>query len=307
MNQQNISELKSKIEHRYDVFKIENNRIKRIIKDPIRTLSYYSLISLSYLFPFKIKTKTLWEDRISYYLPEGGMIYYYGFYEVNLMNFLINFIKPNMTVVDIGANVGLYTLLSAWLAGEKGKIFAFEPTPRTFETLNENSKIYSNIIPIQKALFDKETDITFFDYGPRYSFLNTINNRIAEHLNFLKKYAKKIDLKTVTFDNIAKEKQIINPDFIKIDVEGAEFSVLKGMTETLTKTRPFVTIEVGGGEEWSDNNKNSIKFLEDNNYEAYEINPLGKISKHTVQASYTYDNLLFIPKEKIDQVKSLMI
>lgn len=307
MNNVNIIDLKEKIIRRAELYKIGNSRIKRLVKDPFRTLIFYTLVFISYIKPFKIKSKTLWGDKISYYLPEGNMVYYYGFYEINLINFLINFIKPGMVIIDIGANIGLYSLLSAWLTEENGFVYSFEPTPRTFITLQENAKQYRNIITIEKALLDDEREITFFDYGPKYSFLNTINNRISKHLSFLKKYTKPINLKTEVFDNLLRKKQIKIPDLIKIDVEGSEFHVLNGMKETIIRHRPYVTIEVGGGEEWRENNINSINFLLNNNYAAFEIESTGKIREHSVRDSYTYDNLLFIPIEKINSRKDLLI
>lgn len=301
-----INELRQNINKRYDLYKVGGSRFRRLLKDPFRTSIFYILVLISYIRPFKINTKTLWNDKISFYLPEGNMIYYYGFYEINLINFMVNFIKKDMTIIDIGANVGLYSLLSAFLVGENGKVYSFEPTPRTFKTLKDNCGKYKNIIPIQNALFEDKRKINFIDYGPRYSFLNTINGRLGDNLKFLKKYATNFDLNTVVFDEFVKENNINNISFIKIDVEGVEFNVLKGMKDTLINQRPFITIEVGGGEEWSENNKNSIKFLEENNYIAYEIDILGKIKKHKVQDRYLYDNLLFVPKEKINLVSNLM-
>ncbi len=66
-------------------------------------------------------------------------------------------IKPGVTVVDIGAHIGYYTVIAAQLVGDKGKVYAFEPDPRNFKLLQRNVEAngYSNVVLVNKAVSDK--------------------------------------------------------------------------------------------------------------------------------------------------------
>ena len=74
--------------------------------------------------------------------PDYRSIYHHGLIdgrELPVENFLVQFLKEGDVCIDVGANVGFYTLLTSALVGESGRIYAFEPTPRTFHILTSNS------------------------------------------------------------------------------------------------------------------------------------------------------------------------
>ena len=73
-------------------------------------------------------------------------------------------VKKGDVVLDIGANIGYYTLIFAELVGEKGKVYAFEPDPTNFDLLRKNVEIngYRNITLIQKAVSNKNGKISFY-------------------------------------------------------------------------------------------------------------------------------------------------
>jgi len=132
-------------------------------------------------------------------------------------------VKKGMTVLDIGAHIGYYTLLAANLVGENGRVFAFEPHPHNFAVLEKNVRIngYKNIVLVQKAVSDKSEYTNLF-LGKR-SGLHSLSNRVGK---------KSIVVETVTLDEIFdKDCQV---DIIKIDVEGAEMLVLLGANRVIT-------------------------------------------------------------------------
>jgi len=135
-------------------------------------------------------------------------------------------IKKGDVVIDIGANIGYYTLIFAKLVGDTGKVFAFEPDPTNFELLRKNIEAngYKNVMLNQKALSDKEGKVA----------LTLIKQNTAGHHISSAQQAPKnsIQVDTITADDYFKnfDHKI---DFIKMDVEGAESKVLNGMTNLL--------------------------------------------------------------------------
>ncbi len=269
------------------------SRVKRLIKVPVRTFFYYILALIGHIKPYKISFKTLWGSKMISYLPEGNTFYYYGYCEANLTNFLLRFLKEGDIVLDVGAHVGFYSMLSSSLIGENGQVHSFEPTPWTYEILKKNTKKLLNVTLNNNAVSDTREQISFKDYGPGYGAYNTAHKDGST----LNKKAKTVYVQTLTLDSYCKEKNI-KPDFIKLDAEGYEYAILNGMKYLLEDIRPIVTLEVAGGEGWSDNCKKSIELLVSKKYKPYEMSIEGFISPHIVKENYEYDNLLFIPEEK---------
>jgi len=268
-------------------------RLERLTKNFVGTFLYYILASFSHIRPYKISFKTLWGTTMTSYLPEGNTFYYYGYCEANLTNFLVRFLKKGDIVLDVGAHIGFYSMLSSAIVGGKGQVHSFEPTPWTFELLKKNTKELANVVLNNKAVSDKKENISFADYGPGYGAYNTAHKDGST----LKKKSTIINTETVVLDDYCKEKNI-RPNFVKLDAEGYEFTILNGMKYILEEIRPLITLEVAGDEGWSDNCKKSIQFLLDKNYKPFEMGLDGNISPHTIKENYTYDNLLFIPEEK---------
>lgn len=298
MNQDQRTELKTKILKRYELYRLNNSRLKRLVKDPIRTFIFYTIAILARIKPFKIKMNTLWGEPMTYYLPEGQAILYYGFFEANLTNYFINNLKEGDVFVDIGAHVGFYSLLASSLVGHTGSVHSFEPTPRTFISLQENLINKPNVKVNNYALLDEEKIISFMDYGPKYSAFNSFQNRTSADIEYITREKQKIEVKTLVLDKYFSENNVL-PTHIKIDAEGAEYLILNGMNKTLSSLRPIVTIEVAGGEEWKKNCHDSIEILKHHGYVAHECDLNGNLTKHTEQDSYGYDNLIFVPQEKV--------
>ncbi len=304
MDTQKREDLKLKIIKRNELYKLQYSRFKRILKDPFRTIPYFVMQTIAYRHPFKVNYTTLWGDKMSFYLPEGNAIYYYGFFEANLTNFLLNFVKEGDVIFDVGAHVGYYSILSSALVGDSGHVHSFEPTPRTFNTLKKNSEIRSNITVNNNAVLDHETEIEFIDYGPKYSAFNSFKKRTSDEMSFLTQ-PEKVKAKTVSLDNYCAIKNVW-PNFIKIDAEGAEYLILQAMTNLLENKKPIVTIEVAGDDEWKENCSKSINILESYGYLPFEIDLYGNLKPHTQKETYSYDNLLFAHPDNMDRLKLLL-
>lgn len=137
-------------------------------------------------------------------------------------------LKRGDVVVDIGANVGYYSLLAAKVVEESGRVYAFEPSPRSFSVLVENIALngYSNVIPVAKAITDKVGTAKLFVYGnPEYDNLSQPNSR-----------RKSVQVETETLDNFFAYKGA-TIDVIKMDIEGGEMNALAGMENLIRQNR----------------------------------------------------------------------
>lgn len=154
-------------------------------------------------------------------------------FEIELVNSLV---KKGNTAVDIGAMIGCYTLVFAKLVGEKGKVFAFEPAPDNYKTLQKNIWIneYKNTRILQKAVSDTNGEISIY--------LN--NGNLGMHtLGKRKDLAKweEIKIEAIRLDSYF-EKYNRKIDFLKMDIQGAEGLALKGMEKTLKKNEQIKMI-----------------------------------------------------------------
>ena len=143
-------------------------------------------------------------------------IFCYSLFEPPISLFFVDFILPEFVVIDIGAHIGFFSMLAAELVGEKGKVFSFEPTPSTLETLNKNLAPYPQVQIIPKLVWSSETQMQFHDFGTELSAFNT---DVLARLNpEQKKQAEdnRILVETTTMDSFATELQI-RPDLVKID------------------------------------------------------------------------------------------
>jgi len=148
----------------------------------------------------------------------------YKIYEKNSTNQLKKILAPGMKIVEIGANIGYYALIEAKLIGEQGHIYAFEPSPYSLSFLKRNIKLnnYHNIEVFQKAIGAENTKSRFFiaDKSNLSSFIKregTVDN---------------IEVEIIKLDDFLKNKKV---DFIRMDIEGYEKEVLKGLENTLSK------------------------------------------------------------------------
>jgi FkbM family methyltransferase len=159
--------------------------------------------------------------------------------------------KQGDIVVDIGAHMGRYTIIGAKRVGAQGKVVAIEAHPGNFEMLNRNIKLnqLTNVIPLNYAVYSKETKIKL--YLPDEESGYTMHHSIMSNYVFTK-YKDKTEDKFVevsanTLDYFLQLEGITDVNWIKIDVEGAEFEVLKGAHNVLSNSKNIsLLIEVHG-------------------------------------------------------------
>ncbi len=167
-------------------------------------------------------------------------IFYFGVYESDTVQLFRALAKPGMTIIDVGANVGQYTLLAASIAGPRGVVHAFEADATNFRRLqgnvmqNQFEAISLNLV----ALSDHAGCVTLY---------SSKNDNAGEHSLFrFDPEMSGVTIPAITLDGYMETAGIGSSgslDIIKIDVQGAEAMVLHGAESTLRTHRPHVICE----------------------------------------------------------------
>lgn len=174
-------------------------------------------------------------------LPTRFFKYFPETYEAENFEFLKESCKPGALIIDIGAHIGLFSVIAAQVTGKTGKVYAFEPAPGTIALLQKTVVINHEeqvIETIQKAVGKENGKITFF-----------VSDNQADNSNSLVNYKEDralhgIDVAVTSIDNFVEEKKLTRLDFIKIDVEGAEYDTLQGAANTLKNLRPRCIVAI---------------------------------------------------------------
>jgi FkbM family methyltransferase len=167
-------------------------------------------------------------------------VFSYGCHEPHLTSLVLPFLKPGMTVFDIGANIGYYTVLMARRVGVAGMVHAFEINDHVIELLEENIR-FANIrnVKIVKRAVANTT-------GQREFFVPAVGDEGEGSLKKSNRYEAVTTVKvpSVSLDDYVKQNEINKVDFIKIDVEGAEYEVFEGARNLLSSNeRPVIMFE----------------------------------------------------------------
>ena len=181
--------------------------------------------------------------------------------------------KQGDIVVDVGAHMGKYTIIASKRVGANGKVIAIEAHPGNYEMLNRNIKLngLTNVTTLNYAVYSKESKIKL--YVPDEEFGYTMHHSIM--FSYLSpKYSLKgkenekfIEVNANTLDNLLQKNGLSREvNWIKIDVEGAEFEVLKGATEILSNSKEIcLLIEVHNPYD-TNHYKQIIDFLKPYNF-----------------------------------------
>ncbi len=164
-------------------------------------------------------------------------------------------VQPGMVMLDIGAHVGYYSCRYAPKLEENGRIFAFEPHPRTFAVLSHNIAKMPNVTAVQAALASEEGTAELHDYlmmsasGSLHYDAELVEIQQA-HISE-QDVAPRIDdtfaaqtftVRTLSVDGYLAEQGVAQVDVVKMDIEGAELGALRGMTQTIANSPNLVLV-----------------------------------------------------------------
>jgi len=175
-------------------------------------------------------------------------------------------LRPGDVFYDIGSNIGIYTIFAANFVGDQGKIYSFEPHSVNFSRLLDNidaNHFFNRIIPCNFALHDEKG---YFDFVySEYEAGSANHQLIQDNKNKTNGGDSKIaELKfATTIDDLIENKKIRPPQHIKIDVDGNEMSILKGMSQLLKHKNKPKSIQV---ELDKDYKEELLGFMKSNGY-----------------------------------------
>ena len=169
-----------------------------------------------------------WSARSAFFLGR--------WYDLHTQKLLVQVLKKGDEVIDIGANIGMFSLAASHIVGREGIVHAFEPNPRHLEQLNRNIEINQidniRVYPVGLG----ETDGQFNLYVPN---INSGEGSLAP-VNYGDDECDELKVTVKVGDDLLQETA---PRLIKIDVDGAEVGVLKGIFKLINKQKPLIAIE----------------------------------------------------------------
>lgn len=214
-----------------------------------------------------------------------------------------NLIRPGMTVFDVGANIGDYSILLSRLVGSSGQVYSFEPASSTFQKLRERLEKYScqNVHPFQNAVFSRNQPIEFNEFPEDYSVWNSIGKPAMLEPQGFGGYVPIVKTEVVdaiALDTFCQEHQIETIDYLKLDVEGAESDALQGATQLLARQAiRFIQFEISQKMLEGLNRKaeDTFTLLAQHGYECHRIQPDGSIGEQVFNSNAFYENYIAFP------------
>jgi FkbM family methyltransferase len=163
-------------------------------------------------------------------------IYYFGVWEPHITEWVSRCLAPGDTFVDVGANIGYYSLLASQLVGKAGTVVAIEASPRTFDDLLINLKLngVSNVRAVNVAASESDgTAKIYRGHEHNTGLTTTLEGR---------GFDLECEVHAAPLSAILKPEELQGARLVKIDVEGAEWSVVSGMRSLIKGGRPDLEI-----------------------------------------------------------------
>jgi FkbM family methyltransferase len=221
-----------------------------------------------------------------------------GIFETTELDFVERFLQPGMTVLDLGAHHGLYTLLASKRVGPTGRVLAFEPSPRERRALRLHVKLNrcTNVIVQELALGDVNTESDLYRVQHWASGCNSLRPPDVPARTSL------VRVRVARLDDWLAEQKISCVDFVKLDVEGAELGTLKGAARLLERRpRPIILAEVQDIRTlpWGYPAKQIIEYLGSKGYKWFVLSENGSIHKLDITLNVFEGNFVACPEEAL--------
>ena len=206
------------------VLGLEDNRQLRRLKDAGRRKMWAWMASSGELILIGVDGFRMYVFNRPHFLS----IYLAGSYESHTARLFKGAVRPGATVLDIGANVGYFSLIAARQAGMRGKVYAFEPGPDNFDILRRNIQMneLTNIEAVPKAVSDESGSATL-------SLAETPDQHSLFSPPMVATTAR-VTVQCITVDDFMKEHTV---DVIKMDIEGNELRALDGMRKMIMRSQ----------------------------------------------------------------------
>lgn len=283
------------------------SKFKRMMMNPFKYFNAIFFREIVYKKSKKEKevvSNTFFDIKMHLLLPSSTDIYLTGGKshdsEIRLAKFLMKQLDKNDTFLDIGAHYGYFSLLASKLVGANGKIYTFEASPTTFGILQKNCKSIENLSYNNRAVSDSNAYLIFYEFPNLYSEYNSIDiEQFKNEKWFSENKPKEVKIESIVMDDFLL-KENINPKIIKIDVEGAEFKVINGLIQHLSKKSPSVVLEFLSDNRGNAEHIKAEKVLQSLGFQSYIIDAMGElqhvvsISEYMKNKGLESDNVVFV-------------
>jgi len=275
----------------------------RLLHRPLEYLKgngYYRFVYPLVQKPWIQHTKLFFGESIIVPLPAGLDLYLLGIKthhsEIRLTRMLFRNLREGQVFIDVGAHVGYFSLLAARLTGQQGRVYAFEASSFIWPFLQHNVSGISSISVIHQAVGASGEMVTMKEFPVLFSEFNTISRHepvISE--NKSRTYIEKM-VEGITLE-VFFHKHNITPDWIKIDVEGAEKDVIQGLLPFLNVGSPRIIMEFIPGPN-AHMYLEAVNMLLKSDFEVYHIDDFGLLSQTNISQlkllTSDSENLVFI-------------
>jgi FkbM family methyltransferase len=234
----------------------------------------------------------------------AGLLICQGKFEEAELAFVSRFLQPGMTVLDIGAHHGLYTLMASKRVGPEGKVFAFEPSTRERTALLQHVRINrcKNVTIESSAVGSENSDAQLFVVEGAQTACNSLRKPAADVSGTL----RPLSVHVVKLDDWLASRKIDDIHFIKLDVEGGELEVLKG-AELLTngRPRPVILAEVQDVRTlpWGYRAVEIISYLKNQGYVWFRLRSNGSVEEVNITSVEVEGNFVACPGESIAAIE----
>lgn len=218
------------------------------------------------------------------------ILYYFGVFEPHCIKYLRLYARAGGTVVDVGANIGFFTIESSLAVGAGGRVIAIEAAPPHISALHANLRLndIKNVEVIESGVGEENCSANLtLPVGSNLGMFTVgkVEGRTSYQINLR------------TLDDLLLEHDVGPVDLIKMDIEGSEFRALKGARKTLEKYRPTLIIELNGTalESCGSSVDQVVALLGDLNYVGRRISGTKLVKQRVEEAC---DEYVFLPLER---------
>jgi len=195
-------------------------------------------------------------------------VFLFGSYELRSIELIQSNLPTGGVFLDVGANIGCHTLIAAEKVGNTGVVHAFEAITSTCVALTKNVNLndFSNVVINHCAVYEENTTLELFVANQDNMGMSSVFQR-----NEISSTTERVA--AITLDSYVAQHKIERVDFLKMDIEGAEFSALKGMKNTLSTFHPKILLEISADvmTETKQDPQKILDFLFALNYQMYGV------------------------------------
>jgi FkbM family methyltransferase len=225
-------------------------------------------------------------------------------FENSERRFVERFLQPGMTVLDVGAHHGYYTLLASKRVGSRGKVISFEPSPRERKALHINLRLNRcrNVVVEGIALGDQNGNSELFVSEDRASGCNSLK------LPDIPVGTSRLCVQVARLDDRLVKLAVDRVDFVKLDVEGGELGVLRGATGLFEgEFRPVILAEVQDVRTlpWGYRAKEILEHLSEKGYKWFGLLEDGTPEELDLDGDDFEGNFVACPKESLGALERM--